>query len=294
MRIARGMRGVVVALACVLALMLAMLSGCTSAASSSSGPTGSGATVATGAKNGKGTLRVGVRADIMGFGYLNEKTKKYYGMEIDMAKDMAGRMGYKDVQFVTVTPETRKEMLLSGKIDAIVACYSISDTRRKNFDFSPAYYTASVKMIVQNSSGIKKMADLKGGVIGTMAGANTAPLLNIELKDTGFSNGVAISGDPEKNDKDVQFDTYRLVQYPSYQTLSDALEEGKVDAMAMDSAIGQTYMNEYRSILPDFSIDPQEYGVATQKGSELSGKVGKTVRAMLDDGTIKRYIDKWN
>ena len=269
-------------LAAVVALVvgLAMLAGC--GLQSSIGGSGSG------------TLKVGVRADLMGLGYLNKKTHKYYGMEIDIANEMAKRMGYKDVKFVTVVPENRKEMLLEGKVDALVAAYSISDTRKKNFDFSPAYYSNSVKMIVQKSSLDTSINDLKGGIIGTMAGANTAPMLNQEMKKIGFSDGKALRGNPDNNDKDVQFDTYRLVQYPSYKELSDALEEGKVDAMAMDGAIAQTYMDDYREILPDFSIDPQKYGVATQKGSELSGKVKTAIQSMLDDGTIKRYVDKWN
>ena len=35
--------------------------------------------------SGEGTLRVGVRSDVVGFGYLNENTGKYYGLEIDIA-----------------------------------------------------------------------------------------------------------------------------------------------------------------------------------------------------------------
>ena len=92
---------------------------------------------------------------------------------------------------------------------------------------------------------------------------------------------------------DNQFDTFRLVQMPSYEELSLALEEGRIDAACMDGAIAQTYMNEDRSLL-DFSISEQEYGVATQKGSALSQPVADAIQAMLDDGTIAGMIDKWN
>ena len=67
-----------------------------------------------GGGSGKGTLRVGVRDDIMNFGYLNETTGKYYGLEIDIAAEMTDRMGYSDVEYITVTPDTRKDMLLAG------------------------------------------------------------------------------------------------------------------------------------------------------------------------------------
>ena len=37
------------------------------------------------------TLTVGVRDDIVNFGFLNETTGKYYGLEIDLAKELASR-----------------------------------------------------------------------------------------------------------------------------------------------------------------------------------------------------------
>lgn len=52
-------------------------------------------------------------------------------------------------------------------------------------------------------------------------------------------------------------------------------------------------MNEDRSIL-DVNLGDQEYGVATQKDSELSGNVANAIQEMLDNGTIAAYIDKWN
>ncbi|OZG61961.1 amino acid ABC transporter substrate-binding protein [Bifidobacterium lemurum] len=263
----------VVALLACSALML--LGGCTS-----------------GIAGDKGTLKVGVRADIIGFGYLNEKTGKYYGLEIDIATEMASRMGYGDVEFVTVTPDDRKEMLSEGKVDALVACYSIADSRKKNFDFSPAYYNNAVVMVVQNSSLIDQLSGLKGGTIGTMAGANTAPMLAQKMADEGFSDGEVRSANEDNTD--VQFDNYHLLQYASYQELSDALEEGLVDGMALDGAIAKTYMNDERHTLDDFSIDPQEYGVATQKDSDLSEPVATTIQSMLDDGTIDQLIDKWD
>ena len=92
----------------------------------------------------EGTLRVGVRSDVVGFGYLNEDTGKHYGLEIDLAEELARRLGYTDVEYVTVLPETRKDMLLNGEVDCLVACYSIAESREKNFDFSPAYYELSL------------------------------------------------------------------------------------------------------------------------------------------------------
>ncbi len=244
------------------------------------------------AQGGSGTLRVGVRADVGNFGFLKEQTGKYYGLEIDIANEMAARMGYADVEYVTATPDDRKEMLLDGEVDVLVACYSIADSRLENFDFSPAYYTDHVIALVENSALLSSIDDMSGLTFGTMSGANAAPLLSIKLAETGFSSGVVESANEDNSD--VLFDTWRLLQFPSYQELSDALEEGAVDAMVLDGAIAQTYLNDDRSYLEGFEVAEQSYGVATQKGSELSGQVAETIQGMIDDGTITALVDKWN
>lgn len=239
-----------------------------------------------------GTLKVGVRADVYGFGYLNEETGKYYGLEIDIANELAGRMGYADAEFTTVTPDDRKETLLAGDVDCLIACYSVSESREENFDFSPAYYEDSVVMVVEKSSRIDSLDDLKGLTIGTMSGANTAPQLANKLYELGFTDGEVLTANDDNSH--VTFDTWTLDQYDSYQELSDALEEGEVDAMAMDGAIAHAYMTDDRQVLEGVSIEDQSFAVATQKGSELSESVSAAIQAMLDDGTIDALVDKWD
>lgn len=277
-RASNGGRAALALVMLALACVVAGLAGCASGSDEGT------------ASNGQ-TLRVGVRSDVVGFGYLNEDTDKYYGLEIDIANEMASRMGYADVEFVTVTPDTRKDMLVNGDVDCMVACYSIAESREKNFDFSPSYYTDASIVMVENSSLVTSVEGLKGRTFGTMAGTNTAPQLALKLTESGFTSGEAL--EQTEDHSMTRFDTFRLVQMASYQELSQALEEGSIDAACMDGAIAHTYLSADRSIL-DYTIDTQEYGVATQKDSELSQPVAETIQSMLDDGTIASLTDKWN
>ncbi len=104
------------------ALPIAALGGCTGQGVPASGSTGSGSPRAASTSTANGTLER-VRADVIGFGYLNKATDNYYGLEIDIVNDLAKRMGIDDVEFVTVTPDDRKEMLLAGTIDLVAACF---------------------------------------------------------------------------------------------------------------------------------------------------------------------------
>ena len=244
------------------------------------------------------TLRVGVRDNIVNFGYLNEISGKYYGLEVDIATELANRLGYGNVEFTTVTPDNRKQMLLDGNIDCIIACYSISDTRIENFDFSPAYYTDSICIMVENSSMIKKIEDLQNKKIGVMSGSNTGPILAIKLQEIGMIQGELgskVTGVQALSDTDeaTVFNGMYFKKENNYNALSDDLEVGSVDAVAMDGAIAKTYKNDERKIL-NFNVSEQQYGVATQKGSELSAQVSEKIQGMLDDGTIEALKDKWD
>lgn len=226
------------------------------------------------------TLKVGVRDDIMHFGYLNPNTGKYYGLEIDLAVKLAKELGYEDVEYTTVDPDNRKDTLLNGNVDCLIAAYSVSETRLKNFDFSPAYYTDYSSIMVEKSSLIYKLSDLVGKRIGVLDGANTGPKLTLKMIEEGL-----ITEDDTKDSV--------LVNMESYKELSEALEEGTVDAVCMDGCIARAYMEDDREILEE-KIGQEEYAVATQKDSELSGRMTEAVQKMLDDGTVEELIEKWN
>ncbi|MGI6069679.1 MAG: transporter substrate-binding domain-containing protein [Blautia sp.] len=236
------------------------------------------------ASKGSGTLKVGVRDDIMNFGYLNETTGKYYGLEIDLAYQLAEELGYENVEFQTVTPDNRKQTLLDGDVDCLIACYSIADTRLENFDFSEPYYEDFSRMMVEKSSMIDSMDDLLGKKIGVLDGADTAPTFAIKMNELGLI--------PDMEEQTL-LNSYTYVRMDSYGELNDALEQGIVDVACMDGSIAQSFMNEDRMFLEE-TLNQENYGVATQKGSELSKPVAEAIQKMLDDGTIGKLVDKWN
>lgn len=235
------------------------------------------------------TLRVGVRGDIMNFSYYSEANGKYYGMEIDLAQALTKELGYSDLEYVRVTPENRKDTLLNGEVDCLIAAYSITDTRLKNFDFSPAYYEDNTAIMVEKSCMFQDVRDLKDKTVGILGGTNAGPLLAIKLNEMGMIGEEAILD----NENETQYDHLKILKLDSYEAVSQALEEGSIDAACMDGVIARAYANEDRDFL-ELDIAEQEYGVATQKDAELSKPVEEAVRKFLDDGTIETLIDKWD
>ncbi len=256
-----------------------------------SGLAGCGSTGRASTPTGSDTLRVGVRANVLKFGYLNTNSGRYSGLEIDIAEELADRLGYKDVEFITTTPATKEQQLLDDDVDCIIACYSITSERADSFDFSSAYYEDNSVAMVQYSSCFLSVRDMVGCTFGTVSEANTANDLIEKLKSIGFTDGEILY--TSEDGSYYELDNFNIQEMNTYQELSDALDVGSVDAMCADGAIINTFIDNSRRIL-NFYISSQEYGVATLKGSILSEPIALTIDEMLDDGTIDELIDKWD
>ncbi len=278
---------IAVLLCCVLAA--AGIAGCSSSGESTSSSYSSGS---EGTPTGSDTLRVGVRSDISGFSFYNVIAGKYTGLEIDIANEIASRLGYREVELVETTPETKEDMLVDDVVDCVIACYSITDSREELIDFSPSYYTDdSVIMVEQSALFSNDIEDLKGATFGVREGTNTAEQLIARLKEEGLTDGEIVSAD--ENNNIYYYDHFQIREYPSYQDISDALERGDVDTFCADGCIARAYNSETRKLL-DFQIETQQYAVATLKGSPLSEPVAQVVQEIKDDGTLAELIDKWD
>lgn len=234
----------------------------------------------------RGTLRVGVKNAVIGFGFQDELTGEYSGMEISLAEKIAESLGV-DVEFTTVTAATRTELLDSGDIDCVLATFTITDERKQSWDFSTPYYTDYVTVLVQNESGIAGLADLKDKKVGVSSGSTSAKSLVAAMIENGVLSGDGF--DAETFDPATWTDGISFAQYDDYPTISTALSAGEVDAFCVDKSILAVYHTDDRSYI-DEKFAPQEYGVATKKGSGFSAYVDGLVTGWLSDGTIDGLI----
>lgn len=234
----------------------------------------------------RGTLRVGVKNAVIGFGFQDELTGEYSGMEISLAEKIAASLGV-DVEFTTVTAATRTELLDSGDIDCVLATFTITDERRESWDFSTPYYTDYVTVLVQNDSGITGLADLRDKKVGVSSGSTSARSLTSAMIEGGVIEGAGF--DAESFDPATWTDGVSFAQYDDYPTISTALSAGEVDAFCVDKSILAVYHTDDRTYIDD-KFAPQEYGVATKKDSGLGDYVDALVRGWLGDGTIEGLI----
>ena len=234
----------------------------------------------------RGVLKVGVKNAVKGFSFQDTLTGEYTGLEDSLAEMIAEHLGV-DVEFTTVTAATRGELLDSGDIDCVLATFTITDERRKSWDFSTPYYTDYVSVLVEDSSGIKALADLKDKVVGVSSGSTSARALVQEMIDEGVITGEGFSADTFN--ADTWKDGISFRQYDDYPAISTALSAGEVNGFCVDKSILAIYKTDGRSYI-DAEFSPQEYGVATKKGSSFSALCDELVTGWLSDGTIDGLI----
>ena len=234
----------------------------------------------------RGVLKVGVKNAVKGFSFQDTLTGEYTGLEDSLAEMIAEHLGV-DVEFTTVTAATRGELLDSGDIDCVLATFTITDERRKSWDFSTPYYTDYVSVLVEDSSGIKALADLKDKVVGVSSGSTSARALVQEMIDEGVITGEGFNADTFN--ADTWKDGISFRQYDDYPAISTALSAGEVNGFCVDKSILAIYKTDGRSYI-DAEFSPQEYGVATKKGSGFSALCDELVSGWLADGTIDGLI----
>ena len=234
----------------------------------------------------RGVLKVGVKNAVKGFSFQDTLTGEYTGLEDSLAEMIAEHLGV-DVEFTTVTAATRGELLDSGDIDCVLATFTITEERRKSWDFSTPYYTDYVSVLVEDSSGIKALADLKDKVVGVSSGSTSARALVQEMIDEGVITGEGFNADTFN--ADTWKDGISFRQYDDYPAISTALSAGEVNGFCVDKSILAIYKTEGRSYI-DAEFSPQEYGVATKKGSGFSALCDELVSGWLADGTIDGLI----
>lgn len=220
-------------------------------------------------------LRVGTKIDVPGFGFQNPESGNIEGFEVDIARGLAERLkGSPDKLEVTgVNVTTRGIMLDNGTLDATLATFTITEARKKSYNFSQPYFTDHIGVLVKKSSGITELKDLDGRTVGVASSATTRD----KLGKAGDEIGIKMN----------------FAEYATYPEIKIALVTGRVEAFSVDRSILYGYLDDSTMLL-DAQFAPQEYGIATKKtNTELTAQIDTALQNMMDDGTLESLKEKW-
>jgi len=231
----------------------------------------------------RGVLIVGVRYDAPGYGWMNPKTGKVEGFEIDLAHYIAEKIvGSPDkVEFTEVGTESRISMLQQGDVDVVLSTMVATPERRKAIDLSNYYFpNALTFMVTDNSTFSGDVKDIRGKTDCVLVGGTAQQLL---LSVATPKYGITA------NDTKVIF-------LPGTAECIEALKSGRADFMFNSQLVEAALAKQTPGlrILSQFVMySPWAVGVA--KGNpELLAAVNAAITAAYNDGTWATLYRKWS
>ena len=220
-----------------------------------------------------GTFTVGFDQDFPPMGFVGDNGE-YTGFDLDLAKEAASRLGL-EYKAQPVAWDSKDMELESGNIDCIWNGFTITG-REDDYTWTTPYMANKQVFVVANDSDIKSQADLAGKVVEVQADSSAEAAL--------------------KENQDLANTFGQLLTTPDYNTAFMDLEQGAVDAVAMDVIVAGYQIKQRNAdfkILDD-SLSEEEYGVGFKKGNtELRDKVQGALEEMAADGTLAKISDEW-
>ncbi|KHD84702.1 amino acid ABC transporter substrate-binding protein [Heyndrickxia ginsengihumi] len=218
----------------------------------------------------KGVLVIGTEGTYAPFTF-HDKSGKLTGYDIDVAKEVAKRLGLK-TQFKETQWDSMFAGLNSKRFDMIANQVGIQPDRQKKYDFSKPYTVSSAVVIVnKNNKDIHSFKDLKGKKAAQTLTSNYGKM----AKQYGAT----------------------IVSIDGFEQAIQLLSSNRVDATLNDSL---SYL-DYKKQKPNAPIktvaksgDASKSAFMFRKGSgKLVDEVNKALDDMRKDGTLTKISKKW-
>lgn len=156
-----------------------------------------------------GKIVIGVFSDKAPFGYVDENGD-YQGYDIYFAERIAEDLGV-EVEYVSTDPASRVEYVTTGKVDLILANFTVTDERAEQVDFALPYMKVMLGIVSPDDHLITDVEQLNG-------------------KDLIVVKGTTAETYFEKNHPEIN-----LQKYDEYADAYNALLDGRGDAFSTDN-----------------------------------------------------------
>lgn len=221
-------------------------------------------------------ITVGTKFDQPLFG-LKGLDGKPAGFDVEIAKIIVSELGIPadKIEWVETPSTVREQVIQQGKVDIVVATYTINDKRKEAIDFAGPYYNAGQTILVKaDDTSITGPDSFADGTKKICSVTNSTPAANIEkyLKDKAT----------------------QLVLFDVYTKCLDALKGGQIDAITTDNVILTGYISasEGQFKLAGSTFTEEPYGIGLKKGDDaFRAFINDSLEKSFSDG---RYEQAWN
>ena len=218
-------------------------------------------------------IRIGRKFDQPLFG-LKGLDGKPQGFDVEVGKLLAADLGIPDqnIEWVETVSANREPFLQQGRVDLVIATYTINDKRKEVVDFAGPYYVAGQYIMVEkgNPLGIQGPDDLTGKKVCSVSGST--PAANIR----------------------TNYPQAQLVEFDGYSKCAEALKTDQVQAVTTDNVILLGLIDRdkesFELVGKPFTQEPYGIGLA-QDRDDLRHWINERLQAMFQDG---RWRGAWD
>ncbi|RAL26084.1 basic amino acid ABC transporter substrate-binding protein [Thermoflavimicrobium daqui] len=200
---------------------------------------------------------------------------KLTGFDIDVIDAIAKEIGL-DIEKKHMGWDAVFDSIDRGKADVAMAAITITEDRKKKYDFSDSYFDAKQLILLPKGSSISTLKELNGKKIGVMAGTTGEEVVKNAFGKT-YSN---------------------LKGYDDTPGAIDDLQLKRLDAVVTDKAVAIDYLkklgqDKFKTV-EDSSLPIEQYGILVQKGNkELLNKMNEGLKKIRENGTYDKIYEKY-
>ena len=177
-----------------------------------------------------GVIRIGVFSDKAPFGYVDENGE-YQGYDVYFADRLAKDLGT-EVEYTSLDPASRVEYAATGKVDIVLANFTVTPERAQQVDFALPYMKVALGVVSPDSAVISSVEDLEGKTLNIVKGT-TAEIYFTQ-----------------------QYPDVKLQKYDAYAEAYNALLDGRGDAFSTDN----TEVLAWAQVNPGFTVGIDSLG----------------------------------
>jgi glutamate transport system substrate-binding protein len=213
-----------------------------------------------------GEITVGTKFDQPLFG-LQGPDGTPVGFDVEIAKIIAAKLGIEadKIKWTETVSANREPFIQDGKVDIVVATYTINDTRKEVIDFAGPYFEAGQTiMVLEENTDISGPDDLAGKKVCSVEGST--PAENIRTK----------------------YPEAQLDLTDAYSNCLEPLRNKQVDAVTTDNVILAGFVDqnegEFKLVGEPFTQEP--YGIGLKKGDDaFRNFINDVLEESYEDGT---------
>ena len=207
------------------------------------------------------------------FTYHDEKTNELIGFDVEVAKEIAKRLGV-EAEFAEGDFDGGLTGVSSGTFDMMANGVDVTADRSRTFDFTDPYaYDRAVIVTAAGNADITSFADLKGKTTANSVGSTYAQM--------GEDNGATV------------------VNVPTLGETMELVKNGTADATINANTSVQDYINTTKdNAIKVAATDSEitEYAIPLKKGEDndsLRDAINAAILDMRSDGTLSQISEKY-